>query len=136
MITQRSPASSCSISLAGLKGIGRSVVVDEDVYQWAKEYRWYFSKSTTGAARVYAAPRANEPIIHLARVVSNAGPEDYPRFIDGDGLNCTRGNIVLERDRNLAGRPVNEDLEARACRVRPPCTVPLHHRPYSKMDAE
>lgn len=75
---------------------GKFALVDDDVYEWASEYKWYADGK---AGRLYA--RRNEgtwpfqKAVRLHREILNAPEGIFIDHINGDGLDCRRINMRL-----------------------------------------
>ncbi len=84
---------------------GKYALVDDDVYEWASQYRWCASNKGNTS---YAVRNVGNGLvikrIHLHREIMNAPHGTLVDHINGDGLNCTRANMRLasrsENNRN------------------------------------
>lgn len=86
---------------------GQFAKVDPDVYRWARRYRWRASMPKTPIRLVARNPKTGKKL-NLPRLITGAGVREYPRFKDGDGLNCTRANLELVDNCDEAARPSPE----------------------------
>ncbi len=75
---------------------GRFAIVDDDVYEWASKHKWFTQRS---GRRFYACRRVGkqnaQTQLFLHREILNAPKGIMVDHINGDGLDCTRGNMRL-----------------------------------------
>jgi hypothetical protein len=95
-----------AVELSGVHGFGREMLLDADDWTrvsteitqfWSvakingKDY--VYSGTTTAAA--IARQTSKSTMLHLARFLAQPGKGQNVRFIDGDNLNLTRGNLAI-----------------------------------------
>lgn len=82
---------------------GKITLVDDDVYDWASEYRWCAQRTPAGAFyAVRTTPVPESLKVQLHREIVNAPNGMVVDHIDGDGLNNQRSNIrVATRGQNI-----------------------------------
>lgn len=84
---------------------GRFAIVDDDVYEWASQYKWYVKRKRNA---FYAARNTGifpfQKTTYLHREIVNAPPEAQVDHANCDGLDCRRSNMRLatnaENNRN------------------------------------
>lgn len=76
---------------------GQHTVVDDDVYEWASNIKWYARKGryTFYAARNIRLPNGKRTTQWLHREILKALPEVEVDHADGDGLHNLRENLRL-----------------------------------------
>lgn len=84
----------------------KSIVVDAPLYPILSRYRWYLPKSHyAGTPRPYTIINRNGKYhqLRLARSITKASDHQYPKHLNGDPLDCRRGNLELVSTRAEAG---------------------------------
>jgi hypothetical protein len=83
---------------------GKFTLVDDDVYEWAKDYNWFVSKNcnTWYAHRMTSRkddPESKQHVIQLHRMIMDCSKDLKIDHIDGNGLNNQRFNLRIATDR-------------------------------------
>lgn len=73
----------------------KSVMVDDDVYEWASKSRWFAcgSGSKWYAARRVVNSEGKASTVYLHRLIVNAGPGNEVDHRDGNSLNNQSSNL-------------------------------------------
>ena len=81
---------------------GMVALVDDDVWEWAKQYSWYAETGGDNQTTAYARRRIRENgkarYVYLHRVIMNAKPGQQVDHINNNGLDCRRVNLRLCTD--------------------------------------
>jgi len=84
----------------------RSIIVDAPLHPTLSRYRWYMPKTQyAGAPRPYTIVRNGGKYrqLRLARIIMKASDGLYPKHLNGNVLDCRRGNIELISRKDDAG---------------------------------
>ena len=89
---------------------GGHVLVDAHFADWLLQCwgeRWAVRRDTHGQRRpllMLPYPAGKWTDYRLARLVSRAPPNLFPKHLNGDVMDCRRANLALVRSRGEAGR--------------------------------
>ena len=79
---------------------GKSVIVDDEDYEWLNQWKWCYVKAYSGTSDGYAyrsvktEDRKNKVVL-MHRLILNAPSHLQVDHVDGNGLNNRRSNIRL-----------------------------------------
>lgn len=82
---------------------GGEALVDDDVWEWAKDFRWFKGPKNSYPSR-YISEEKRQVALH--REIMKAPKGAYVDHIDGNTMNCQRSNLRLcSNAENLRNRP-------------------------------
>lgn len=67
--------------------------MDDDVYEWASEYKWYAYTSNGPYYAMGSSGKCHNKRLH--RLILNAAPDEICDHINGDGLDNRRCNLRI-----------------------------------------
>ena len=76
----------------------RVVIIDHHLHPLLSRHRWYLPKSSySGTPRPFTISHEGGKAKHyrLARLLTKAGPREFPKHLNGDVFDCRKGNLVL-----------------------------------------
>lgn len=82
------------------------IIIDATLYSTLRRHRWYIPKGLyAGNPRPYTIVKKNRKRrqLRLARIITKAPEGRYPKHLNGNFLDCRRGNIELVSWRDDAG---------------------------------
>lgn len=84
----------------------KKTLIDADLFSTLSIHRWHIPKGRyAGNPRPFTTIRNNGKArqIRLARVITNAAKDLYPKHLNGNPLDCRRENIELVENKDKAG---------------------------------